>query len=99
MAVNGMDGRRRGTREEREKPVSKHKIRSGYGEWAEWHGTGRPNLSRGIKRTGANEYRGKNMLFPDQLTTSRIDNHTRLIPNLLKCYDHTNIYMPIPTTI
>ena len=44
---------------------------------------GLPNLTRGTKLSGANEEREKSV-FPVQLTTSRIGNHTWLIPSLLK---------------
>ena len=64
-------------------PVSKHQIQPGCGEWAGWRGTGQPNLTRETKLSGANGDR-ENSIFLVQLTTSRIGNHTRLIPNLLK---------------
>ena len=44
---------------------------------------GRPNLSRETKFSGANGEREKT-IFPVQLITSKIGNHTRLIPTLLK---------------
>ena len=36
-------------------PVSKHQILPECGEWAGWHETGRPNLSRETKFPGGNE--------------------------------------------
>ena len=45
-------------------------------------GTGRPNLSRETKFAGANGDR-EILIFPAQLTTSRIGNLTRLIHTLL----------------
>ena len=56
-------------------------------------GTGRPNLTREINLSGANGDRKKSV-FPDQLTTSRIGNHTRLMPSPLKVmttHTHTHI--------
>ena len=35
-------------------PVSKHQIQPECGEWAGWHETGRPNLSRETKFSGVN---------------------------------------------
>ena len=45
MAVDSMDGRRRGKRGEGEEPVSKHQIQPGCGKSVSWRGTRRPNLS------------------------------------------------------
>ena len=45
-------------------------------------GTELPNLSRKTKVSGANRDRGM-LIFPDQLTTSRIGNLTRLVHTLL----------------
>ena len=64
-------------------PISKHQIQPGCGERAGWRGTGRPNLTRDTKLSGANGDR-ENSVFPVQLTTSRIGNHTWLRPSLLK---------------
>ena len=50
-------------------------------ECREW--TGRPNLSRGTKFSGANGDR-QVFIFPVQLTTSRIGNLTRSVHTLLK---------------
>ena len=61
-------------------PVSKHQILPGCAEWAGWLGTGRPNLFRGIKFSGAKGKR-KIFIFPVQLTTSR---NARLIYTPLK---------------
>ena len=44
---------------------------------------GTANLTHETKLSGANEDR-ENSVFPVQLTTSKIGNHTRLMPNLLK---------------
>ena len=55
-------------------PVSKHQIQPECGEWAG---------CRETKLSGANGDR-VNFVFPVQLTTSRIGNHTRLMPSLLK---------------
>ena len=60
-------------------PVSKRQIQPEYGEW---RGTGRPNPSRLTKFSGANGDR-EIIIFPVQLTTSRIDSLTRLIFLLL----------------
>ena len=46
-------------------------------------GTGRPNLTRETKLSGANGDR-ENSVSPVQLTTSRTGDHTRLMPSLLK---------------
>ena len=64
-------------------PVSKHQIQPGCGDWAGWRGTGQANIARETKLSGANGDR-ENSIFHVQLTTSRISNHTRLMPNLLK---------------
>ena len=51
---------------------------------------GQPNLTRETKLSGANGDR-ENPIFLVQLTTSRIGNRTRLMPNLLKVTTtHTN---------
>ena len=71
-------------------PVSKHQIKPAYGDGAGWRGTGLPNLSREIKFSGANKDR-EILMFPDQLTTSRIGNITRLILTFAIC-DHRYIY-------
>ena len=42
-------------------PVSKHQILPECGEWAGWHETGRPNLSRETKFPGGN---GDKEIFP-----------------------------------
>ena len=60
-------------------PVSKHQIQPEYGD--EQADAGRPNPSRETKFSGANVDR-KILLFPVQLTTSRIGNLTRLIYTL-----------------
>ena len=69
-------------------PVSKHQIKPEYGD--EQADAGRDCRSRlaGLNsqaRTGT----VKIFIFPVQLTTSRIGNHTRLILTLAKCDDHT----------
>ena len=46
-------------------------------------GTGQPNPSRETKLSGANGDRGIILIFPVQLTTSRIGNLTRLIHTLI----------------
>ena len=57
-------------------------IQPEYGERAGRRGTGLPNPSRETKYSGANG--GMEIfVFPVQLTTSRIGNHTRLIHTLL----------------
>ena len=66
-------------------PGSKNQIQA-FHRWVErasWRGTGRPNLSRETKFSGANGDSEKNTL-PVQLTTSRIGNHTLLIHTPLK---------------
>ena len=57
-------------------PASKHQIQPECGECAGCRGTGRPNMSRETKFSGANGDR-EIFIFPVQLTTSRIGN---LIP-------------------
>ena len=57
--------------------MSKHQVQPEYGERAGWRGTGRPNLSRETKFSGANGDR-EILFFLVQLTTSRIGNLTRL---------------------
>ena len=42
-------------------PVSKHQIQPEWGEWADWHETGRPNLSHELKSSGVN---GNKEIFP-----------------------------------
>ena len=74
--------------------VSKHHVQPEYGHEAGWRGTGMPNPSRETKFSGANGDRGI-LIFPVQLTTSRIGNLTRLILFLLQyslCDDHTCIH-------
>ena len=51
-----------------------------------------PNLSRETKSSGANGDR-ESIIFPVQLTTSRIGNLTRLILTLAICDDHTYIHI------
>ena len=60
--------------------------------------TGGPNPSREIKLSGANGSK-EILIFPDQLTTSRIDNLTRLIHTLLYVYDHTYSTMLYSTSL
>ena len=62
--------------------ASKHQIRPECEELAVWGGTGQPNPSRKTKFSGADGDRDL-FIFPIQLTTSRIDNCTRLIHTLL----------------
>ena len=80
MAYGGfINGRRRGTREESRKyaPDSAWVWRC-----TGWRGTGRLNPSRETKFSGTHGDRGK-LIFPVQLTTSRIGNLTPLIHTLL----------------
>ena len=56
---------------------------------AEWG----PNPSRETKLSGANGDRGV-YIYPVQLTTSRVDNVTRLILTLAICDDHTAVQLP-----
>ena len=65
--------------------TSKHQIQPEYRKWAGWRGTGRLNPSRETKFSGTYGDR-KIFIFPVQLTTSRIDNLTRLIHTLLLLY-------------
>ena len=76
--------------------VSKHQIQPEDG--AGWRVTGGPNPSREIKLSGANGDR-EILIFPDQMTTSRIDNLTRLIHTLLYIYDHTYSLMVYSTLL
>ena len=56
--------------------------------------TGQPNLTRETKLSSANGDR-ENSVFPVQLTTSRIDNPTWLMPSLLKVMTiHTHTTLP-----
>ena len=57
-------------------PVSKHQVQPECGESACRRGTGRPNPSRETKFSGANGDRREIFIFPVQLTTCRISNHT-----------------------
>ena len=52
---------------------------------------GLSNLSRETKFSGANGDR-EILIFPDQLTTSRIGNFTRLIHTLAICDGHTHMH-------
>ena len=70
-------GRRRGKRD-----VSTRFSLSVENEWADAGWDGRTRLAR-HNLSGANGDRDKN-IFPFQLTTSRIDDHYRLINTLLK---------------
>ena len=71
-------------------PASKHQIQPEYGD-EQADGTGLPNPSRETKFSGTNTDRGI-LIFPVRLTTSRIDNLTRLIHTLAICMcDHTYI--------
>ena len=64
-------------------PVSKHQIQPEHGD--EQADAGRlPNPSRETKFSGANADM-EILIFPVQLTTSRIDNLTRLIYTLAVC--------------
>ena len=62
-------------------PVSMHQIQPEYGD-EQNRGTGRLNPSRETKFPGTHGDRGI-LIFPVQLTTSRIGNLTRLIHTLL----------------
>ena len=70
-------------------PVSKHQIPPEYGDEQADAGRdcqtrlARPNSQARTRTTG------EILIFPDQLTTSRIDNLTRLIHTLAICNDHT----------
>ena len=65
-------------------PVSKHQIQPDYGGQQADAGTGRLNPSRETKFSGTHGDR-EILIFPVQLTTSRIGNLTRLI--------HTHLYV------
>ena len=70
-------------------PVSKHQIQPEYGD--EQADAGLPNPSRETRFSGANAD-GEILIFPVQLTTSRIGNFTRLIHTLAICVTtHTYI--------
>ena len=79
-------------------PASKHQIQPECGECAGWRGTGRPNPSRETKFAGADGDR-EIFIFLVQLTTSRINNLTRLIYTRYSaiCADHTYIKTWIPS--
>ena len=62
-------------------PVSKHHIQPEYGDEQADAGRGRRNPSRETKLPGT--HGDGNIIFPVQLTTSRIGNLTRLIHTLL----------------
>ena len=69
-------------------PVSKHQIQPEYGdEQADAGRDCRTRLAR--PNSQARMGTGKKLIFPVQLTTSRIDNLTRLILTLGICDDHT----------
>ena len=61
---------------------SKHHIQPAYGERAGWRGAGRLNSHRETEFSGAYGDMGI-LIFPVQLTTSRIGNLTQLIHTLL----------------
>ena len=65
-------------------PVGKHQIRPEYGDEQADAGRGLPKPSRETKFSGTNVDRDI-LVFPIQLTTSRIGNLTRLIRNLAIC--------------
>ena len=67
-------------------PVSKHQIQPEYGD--EQAAAGLPNPSRETNFSGANGDRGI-LIFPVQLTSTRIGNLTRLILTFAMCDDHT----------
>ena len=73
-------------------PVRKHQIQPEYGDEQADAGPGLPNPSRETKFSGTHGDRGT-FIFSVQLTTSRIDNLTRLIHALLYVITiHTYIY-------
>ena len=77
-------------------PVSKHYIPPEYGD--EQADAGRDCQTRLARPDSQARTRttGEILIFPDQLTTNRIGNLTRLIRTLAICNDHTaysNIYM------
>ena len=78
--AHGMDGRghHRRKREHGEEPASKNQIQPECGGWAGRRRTGRSNPSRETKFLAANGDRNL-FIFPVQLTTSRVCNHTRLM--------------------
>jgi len=66
------------------------------GEQAGWRGTGRPNLTRETKASRGASRERESYILPVQPTTSRIDNHTRVVLNILKgmatlTHTHTHI--------
>ena len=83
IAVDGIDkdGERRGMRGKLEEPVRKHQIQQGYGERAHLRGTGRPNLSRETKFSGANGAR-ENFSFPCSADHEQDWQPYRLMPNI-----------------
>ena len=88
MAYGGLkqiNGRRRGIARN---SASKHRIQPEYRYVQADAEPGLPNPSRETKLSGANGDREK-IIFPVQLTTSRIGNLTRLILTLAICDDHT----------
>ena len=78
-------------------PVSKHQVQPEYGDEQADAGRAAEPVSRGQILRHA---RGQgNIIFPVQLTTSRIGNLTRLIHTLAICDDHTHIHTYIHTYI
>ena len=73
-------------------PVSKHQIQPEYGdEQADAGWDCRTRLARPNSQTRTNADR-EILIFPVQLTTSRIGNLTRLIHTLAICNDHAYIH-------
>ena len=72
-------------------PISKHQIQPEYGD--EQAGAGRDGRTRETKFSDVNGDR-EIFIFPVQLTTSRIGNHTRLILTLAKCLAMHTYIMP-----
>ena len=66
------------------------------GEQAGWRGTGRPNLTRETKASRGASRERESYILPVQPTTRRIDNHTRVVLNILKgmatlTHTHTHV--------
>ena len=68
-------------------PVSKHQIQPECGEWAGWHETGRPNLSRETEFSGVN---GDKEIFP--WSADHVNRIGNLAVDLYSaiCYDNSS---------
>ena len=73
-------------------PAIKHQVHPEYEEWAGRGGTGRPKPSRETKFSGANGDKEIMLIFPVQLTTTRVTQDT--LCDTFKTFHSSNLLTP-----